>query len=419
MTYLAFLYFFLLTLMHFFKNNKRADLPFLIMLMYTINSFLSIFVDKYNMLGLNYHPSLLSTIVYCGLLTLCWLPFSRYSNLNINKVKAISNTKALKIVAWVSFLWFVIYLYLSKDTLQLVLTGGDMLALRGMIYKGESINVGQGLPVYLHIPFTLANCLFGCSWIFIFLAFFSKFIQKLPNKYFLLFLLTSLSGPLAGIVGVDRSKTTYWIISMVINFLFFSKFMTRKQRTWVMSVLAIFVTGGLIYIANLTTARFDDYDSVAGLSGSLSGVLVYLGQSYINFCYFFDTFTPPYHTLAIIFPSFYYFVLGDDLVGGTVLQAHWDLLTGYSTGVFYTFMGHIMIFAGFFVLVVFCVLYSTISNSILKRNVLKGGTLHSLFMYQALASVMALGLFGHYYASYILTFSLVFFYCFTKYLSKY
>lgn len=405
--------------MHFFKNNKRADLPFLIMLMYTINSFLSIFVDKYNMLGLNYHPSLLSTIVYCGLLTLCWLPFSRYSNLNINKVKAISNTKALKIVAWVSFLWFVIYLYLSKDTLQLVLTGGDMLALRGMIYKGESINVGQGLPVYLHIPFTLANCLFGCSWIFIFLAFFSKFIQKLPNKYFLLFLLTSLSGPLAGIVGVDRSKTTYWIISMVINFLFFSKFMTRKQRTWVMSVLAIFVTGGLIYIANLTTARFDDYDSVAGLSGSLSGVLVYLGQSYINFCYFFDTFTPPYHTLAIIFPSFYYFVLGDDLVGGTVLQAHWDLLTGYSTGVFYTFMGHIMIFAGFFVLVVFCVLYSTISNSILKRNVLKGGTLHSLFMYQALASVMALGLFVHYYASYILTFSLVFFYCFTKYLSKY
>lgn len=404
--------------MHFFKNNKRADLPFLIMLMYTINSFLSIFVDKYNMLGLNYHPSLLSTIVYCGLLTLCWLPFSRYSNQNINKVKAISNTKALKIVAWVSFLWFVIYLYLSKDTLQLALTG-DMLALRGMIYKGESINVGQGLPVYLHIPFTLANCLFGCSWIFIFLAFFSKFIQKLPNKYFLLFLLTSLSGPLAGIVGVDRSKTTYWIISMVINFLFFSKFMTRKQRTWVMSVLAIFVTGGLIYIANLTTARFDDYDSVAGLSGSFSGILVYLGQSYINFCYFFDTFSPPYHTLAIIFPSFFYFVLGDDLVGGTVLQAHWDLLTGYSTGVFYTFMGHIMIFAGFFVLVVFCVLYSTISNSILKRNVLKGGTLHSLFMYQALASVMALGLFGHYYASYILTFSLVFFYCFTKYLSKY
>ena len=405
--------------MHFFKNNKRADLPFLIMLMYTINSFLSIFVDKYNMLGLNYHPSLLSTIVYCGLLTLCWLPFSRYSNHNIHKVKAISNTKALKIVAWVSFLWFVIYLYLSKDTLQLVLTGGDMLALRGMIYKGESINVGQGLPVYLHIPFTLANCLFGCSWIFIFLAFFSKFIQKLPNKYFLLFLLTSLSGPLAGIVGVDRSKTTYWIISMVINFLFFSKFMTRKQRTWVMSVLAIFVTGGLIYIANLTTARFDDYDSVAGLSGSFSGILVYLGQSYINFCYFFDTFSPPYHTLAIIFPSFFYFVLGDDLVGGTVLQAHWDLLTGYSTGVFYTFMGHIMIFAGFFVLVVFCVLYSTISNSILKRNVLKGGTLHSLFMYQALASVMALGLFVHYYASYILTFSLVFFYCFTKYLSKY
>ena len=405
--------------MHFFKNKKRADLPFLIMLMYTINSFLSIFVDKYNMLGLNYHPSLLSTIVYCGLLTLCWLPFSRYSNQNINKVKAISNTKALKIVAWVSFLWFVIYLYLSKDTLQLALTGGDMLALRGMIYKGESINVGQGLPVYLHIPFTLANCLFGCSWIFIFLAFFSKFIQKLPNKYFLLFLLTSLSGPLAGIVGVDRSKTTYWIISMVINFLFFSKFMTRKQRTWVMSVLAIFVTGGLIYIANLTTARFDDYDSVAGLSGSFSGILVYLGQSYINFCYFFDTFSPPYHTLAIIFPSFFYFVLGDDLVGGTVLQAHWDLLTGYSTGVFYTFMGHIMIFAGFFVLVVFCVLYSTISNSILKRNVLKGGTLHSLFMYQALASVMALGLFGHYYASYILTFSLVFFYCFTKYLSKY
>ena len=176
---------------------------------------------------------------------------------------------------------------------------------------------------------------------------------------------------------------------------------------------------GDLYIANLTTARFDDYDSVAGLSGSFSGVLVYLGQSYINFCYFFDTFTPPYHTLAIIFPSFFYFVLGDDLVGGTVLQAHWDLLTGYSTGVFYTFMGHIMIFAGFFVLVVFCVLYSTISNSILKRNVLKGGTLHSLFMYQALASVMALGLFGHYYASYILTFSLVFFYCFTKYLSKY
>lgn len=418
MTYIAFLYFFVLTNMHFFKNGKRMDLPFLIMLMYTIISFLSIPVDRLNLLGLNYHPSLFATVVYCGLLTLCWLPFSRYSNLNINNVRPISNTKILKAIAWVSFFWFIINLYLSKDTVQLVLTGGDMLELRGMIYRGESIDVGQSLPTYLHIPLTLANCLFGCPWIFIYLAFFSKFIQKLPNLYFLLFLLTSLSGPLAGIIGVDRSKTTYWIISMAINYFLFAKFMTQKQRTWVLALLALFATGGLLYLATLTSSRFENFDSAAGLSGSLSGVLVYLGQSYINFCYFFDNFIPPYHTLAIIFPSFYYFILGDDLVGGTVLQAQWDLLTGYTTGVFYTFMGQIMIFAGFFALVVFCVLYSTISNSVLRKNVVKGGTMHSLFMYQALASVMALGLFVHYYTDYVLTFSLVFFYCFTKYLSK-
>lgn len=412
MTAIPFIYFFALALCQLRNNMNRVDLAFVIAVMYGISGFLSIFVEKMNLTGLNYHPSLIATIVYCVLITICWYPLSKHSNLSIRNVKPIDNPKLLQIVTWVSFIWFIFFLYLSFDRIIMVING-DMYTLRSLIYSGDGVITGHKIPFFINVPYVLCRLLFGCPWIFVFLSFFCKFVQKLPDRYFYILLIVSLSGPLEGVIFVDRSKTTYWIISVGVNYLFFYKYMSHKQRKGITILLAILCILCFVYLSLVTTSRFEDYES--GVQG---GLVYYLGQSYIYFTYFFDNFTPPYKTFAIFMPSFYHFILGDELVGGTVLQREWDERTGFSTGVFYTYMGHIMIFAGFLTLVIVCCLYNFVANKILKRIKTDDSTIYTLFMYQAISSVLSLGVFVHYYASYTLTSSLIFFFFFIKKLAK-
>jgi hypothetical protein len=114
--------------------------------------------------------------------------------------------------------------------------------------------------------------------------------------------------------------------------------------------------------------------------------------------------------LGIIFPFIGRYVFGLE-TGGVIIQEQMTLATGYNCGVFYTFIGQIIMGAGQVVAMVFCFIYSLTSFSILPRVTRKSGAnISSLFLYFALASVLLLGLFVHYYTSPYITFSLFFFF---------
>lgn len=177
----------------------------------------------------------------------------------------------------------------------------------------------------------------------------------------------------------------------------------RKLLTFAMVVVGALVA----YLAVMTIARFGDRDYGSDITGTQGGLISYLGQSYINFCVYFDKFEPPFSHFGIIFPFTYQFILGIPS-GGVVIQQLMRELTGFETGVFYTFIGHIIVGAGKTVAIIFCMVYTLISlivTSRLTRH--RAVAADQMYLYFALASVMYLGLFGYYYSSSGTTFGLV------------
>ena len=411
MTAIPFIYFTLLSCWLYLRR-RELDMAVAISMIYAVSGFFTILYEDLNLRGFdtrNYEVSLFPTILYCTLLTMCLLPFIMFSNRRIAEIKPVRNVRLLKITAWAAFIWFVISALLSLPLFILMLTS-DMAEMRGAIYRGEGEDSFMiFLPPYIRMPLALTNLAFGCYWIFVFLAFYCLLIQRLPIKYFWLFIIASLSGPWIGILGADRSRSTYWIISVVITYLFYRPFMSAKLKRIITSIMLILIGTTAVYLSMMTVSRFDKSDD-----GAFGAIIDYLGQNFVNFCYFFDTFDSPWTTLSLIFPFTSQYILGEQIVGGAPIQEHLTDLTGKELGVFYTFIGHIMVSAGRAIVIVWCIVYMVLSTHILRKYKRRTVSLHTAFCYMLLASVVYLGLWVFFYSSPSLTFSAVCFLVLTK-----
>ena len=403
-------------------NNKRFDFATIISFLFAICGLFSILIDEFGLRSettVDYIISPTSSFVYCILITINLLPFIIFSNnkIELGTIKKIDNEILLKILAYIAFFWFVLIVIFSLSAAYRVLTG-DIAELRADIYQGlYSGQYMNMLPSYLRLPMVPLNYLFGCHWTLQFMAFFSLYIQKLPKKFFWLFLIPSLSGPWFSILGVDRSGTTYWVISFFFIFVFFKPFMNRIQRKGMIKVMSILVILILSYIAFVTDSRFNER-GYNGVSGNVGGVINYLGQNYINFCYFFDTFDSPLKSLSIIFPFIYRNIFGDDMVGGVVMQQYLTFRTGITTGAFYTYLGQILICAGHVATIMFCFVYSLVSwRSIrfVRKRIYEPSM---VYIYITLSSIIFLGLFVHFYSDFLRTFSVVAFFVIIKLLGS-
>lgn len=408
-----FIYFSSIAIWQFFRNRKRIDIGVLIASIYAVSGFFSILAQEYNLLYYNYKVSFMATIVYCLLLTINLYPFIKYSHIGISNFKPLNNPKPLKILAWVAIIWFVVCIIFSFNHLLRVITG-DMNEMRAAIYAGHGETSWMiRLPWYLRNVITPLNLIFGTPWILIILAFFSKYVQKLPIKYFIFFFIAALNGPISGIISVDRSAVSYWILSLLGIYLLFLPLIPSKHKKYLNSFLIIVIFSLIAYLGAMTISRFGDRD-MGRISGTYGGIIEYLGQAYPNFCYFFDEFTPAFSNLNLIFPFLAQYVFGEEIVGGVNLQQAMDLKTGVKTGVFYTYLGQIRIFCGMFMMFLYCFVYSIFSNMTLQRIKNTYFSLFSIYSYFGLASIMLLGLFGYYYSSPLRTFSVIFILLFTK-----
>lgn len=414
-----FVYFSMLFLV-FYSRNRKIDLASYTALIYAVSSFFSILIDFYRLRGfdtLNYDISFEATFVYCSLLTLCIIPISLYSNAKIKYIEPIKNVRFLKGFAWLCAIYFVFNLLMSLSDIIFILTS-DMGELRNLLYKDEFSAgwIGRLNPI-LRLPFALMNMLMGCPWIFMLLGFFSFFIQKLPVKYMLLFFIGSLSGPLSSIIGVDRSGMAYYLISLGASYLIFTPYMDKSQKRKITIALGILVAFIILYLTTLTNSRFEERDG-GQLSGSIASLVSYFGQSFINFCYYYDTFKTPDPSLQLIFPFTYQYFIGTEHLGAVGIQEYLTLITGKFTGVFYTFLGHISLTAGNAVMIIYCLVLFIISILLLNRRRKSVINLKQLFFYYLFASVIFLGIFTHHYAHSSKTFSVIAFSFIISYLIK-
>ena len=410
MVAVPFVYFSILLLYHLRKTKWHFDIASFILALYALSAFFSILIDFFDLRSLDtsaYRISFTATFVYCGLITLCTMPFLNNSNLRILKIEPIQKSGVLKFFAVVAFLFVFINFYFSFDNIVRVVTSADMVDVRSDYYLGEEADTWMSkLPFAARLPFIPLNLISGCSWIYIFLAFYCSVIQKLPSQYSLMYFFASINGVIGNINIGGRSSMVYWLISAIVVFMFFMPYMNKKYKRKFGGLFIGIASLFVIYLAAMTISRFGERDAgdVSGTDGSL---ISYMGQSFINFCYFFDNFDCPMPTLQIIFP-FTYKLIGYPIQGSVAVQQVLSSLSGKELGVFYTFIGQIMTTTNNFIGILYCVILFLISYNVTRR--VKHGVvnLRQSYLYMLCGSVLFMGLFGHYYASALTSFSMVF-----------
>jgi len=417
MIYIPFIYFSGIAYLAY-KRNHRFDIATLIACIYAISGLFSILMMSDGQIEPKVMNCIdpISTFVYCFLLSFVLFPFINNSNSLVNEIRPLRNEKLLKILAWAAFIWFLILVVFSFSQFKTVITG-DMGEMRSEIYNGTFENKWfTNLPRIIQLVLLPFNMLFGCPWILAFFAFFSRYIQKLPIKYFLFFFLASISGPWNGILGVDRSAMTYWVIAVFALYLFFLRFMSREQKKGMNLFLMLTVVLAGLYLVVITVSRFSagNFDD---LERSNSSVHAYLGQVFPNFCYFLEDFSCPWKTLGIIFPFINQYVFGG-ITGAVSIQQHIESLTHIDTGLFYSFIGQIVIAAGIPVAVLYCIFINRLSSFFLRPFHNHRITCLTAFYFMLFSSVMFLGVFLGYYTIPARTFSVVAFIILIRYMER-
>lgn len=355
-------------------------------------------MDRYELRNtqfINYDISKEAAFAYCSLITFCVIPFIIYSNLKIYSIKQINNDSLLKFIAWLSFFFFIFYSVMSTDIILKILTG-NIGEMRSNHYAGLGEEKWfNNYPFLIKYPVLFLNLLTGSPWIFQFLAFFSISIQKLGSKYGLLFLCSSLIGIVRNITDAGRSDVVYWLIGLGACYVFFKPWLNNSQWKSIRRIILLLILLEVFYFFTATSSRFDDvnYGNVSGTEG---GFIVYAGQSYIYFCYFYDNFNCPIPTLEVIFPYIYH-ILGIAVGGIVPLQELLSLKTGFRLGVFYTFIGQILVTSSFQVALFYCVVITFLSLVVCRKVKNIKINVFISFLYLLFASVLFLGLFSHYY----------------------
>jgi len=329
------------------------------------------------------------------LLTLTIWPFYKLKSEKIISIK-LGNHKLFKRIVYLFFICFLLILFTSYETIQIVLRG-DFAELRSILYKGGSISELSPIQSFFNPVLIIANILGGSSIIMLLFYFYSISFLNNSKLFNTILLLSSTTIVLIGILGVDRSKPIYWIISYGFVITLFWRYFTKERKKKIIrtSILIISVLG--IYVLAITISRFGD--RVAGTEG---GIISYAGQSFINFCFFYDNVDFKEFSLQRILPLFYKLFVENGIEGSGELNAYIKLKTGIRTSVFSTYIGDILVASGKAVTISFCLFISLISNKYVNR--INNNTNNTINFYQVivlfcLSSIPLLGLFTHFYAN--------------------
>lgn len=408
-----FIYFTVLLWHHLQKNRWKFDIASFILVVFSSSSFFSILIDVFGLRSLDtvhYSITPFACFCYLGLITMCIWPFMFYSDLSFKLILPVKKRFALilKIGAWVISFYFFFNLFMSWNAITDVVLSDDLNQMRKQ--HGTEMAEDSWLASYpplVRLPFVVLNMIGGCPWVFIFLAFYCLITQKLKFVYFILFIIASFNGIIGNLIDAGRSAIAYWIMSFIACYIIFSKYMNNNQKKALKRTFIVIGIFAVLFLAAVTIARFG-YRDAGEVSGTEGGLISYFGQTYINFCYFFDEFTCPLPSLQIVFPFTSKLIMGNSFIAVTDLQELISLSSGKEIGVFFTFLGHIMVTSNNIVMIIYAVLLFFISMSLVRRTKNKSVKLSTCYFYYLYSSVIFLGIFTHYYGGSTRNFSVAF-----------
>jgi hypothetical protein len=353
------------------------------------------------------------TFWYCFLLTLSIIPFSLFNLSKRLEFTPIRNVLLFKSIVWIMFALFLLYIYTFSSDIYAALTG-NVVETRLMAYgiNDNSLSISN-TPFYIRYPLLFFLSLVSGIWPVIFLAFYATLLPNLPKRYPFLLLMISFSTPLYAFRQFDRSATIYWLISFVAIYIVFRKKIPDYYNAFILRLAFFLIIGCFIYLGKTTIQRFEDQQI-----GTWGSICRYSGESFVNYCRFYTNYRIYKEEWGSVFPVTVQLLTGirQTSVG---LQREVSKFTSLDSNVFYTFMGMIMIGLGQFKSIIAVFLYNIASFLILlKMQYFRFINSYSLYIIFYLASVVFLGLFGHFYANGSCSLSALFFFFLFRFIIK-
>lgn len=361
--------------------------------LYGISALASIPVFYQDLIGMNYGTTLrtiglVPTVLYCTLLTLTILPFS---NMNAEKIKTIECPKPwlFKTVSWILIFTFFCTVLVYLGDIRKIFAIGDLKMVRDMVYHNESVAAKiTGIRYILALPDTLFSALGMVA-----IPFFLYSLCFCHNKWWFngLLLLASTTAIVKSILIAGRTQTIYWIFTFVACYLFFSPMMKASHKHAIRILFTTLFSIVLLFFAAITAAR---YSNVAQYAVQM--LLLYIGEPFVEFCYFWDFFQSPDISFQRLLPFTHQFILGKD-IDLSLYRAHVTAKSGLFIGVFFTFLGDLLIDIGRFGMMVYVILYHITTRLLLRRKDPQVMPFHQILLWLMLILLPLEGLFYYSY----------------------
>lgn len=389
MIFIPFIYFSLL-LFYILKTKKTFNLCALLVSTYVISSFFSIIIDYKGLYGVagsvKASIELFPTLMYCLLITVSILPFNKVKPLNRGYLVPIKNIPLFNYIIYFYILIFVLFLYFFGLEIFNRLKDPDLAALRLAFTKGED---DLGFSKYYGIERIIARIIFIFASSAMFLQvfyFYSIAFLKKSNRFNITVLFLSSMPILLSILSMDRSKLVFWLMSYGAIAVFFWTSIQSKNKRKIKVNLIAFLSIILVYFSIITIARYGEHDIGAGNS-----LIIYAGQSFNNFCLFYNNLHPNNLSFDRITPVLSYIFESKTINKDFIINNQID------TNVFASFIGNMIKEIGFYGSVIYTSLFSIITLILFRKN--KSYDITKIFLIVILMYIPYFGVFGLYYST--------------------
>ncbi len=383
---------------YFWQKHRTYDVAAYISTLYTITSLCCVlmiaggFLNKQGggVLVDGYEPELgvIPTFLYCGLITLTILPFSF---IRPEKMERISNVHRWVLYGFTAFIVLqgIIMYYLVGDSVTDLLNG-DFKFLKDSHYAGQ-ISPADAKMLTMPMPVQAMFLLSFMTLLALPLFFYYTCVEKHSLWLTTPLLAVSISPILRGVIMADRTEIIYYGLMFFFCLVFFQRFITKRVRNFFLAASLPVLAVGFTYIIAVSASRFENEEEGAG--GSM---LEYAGQSYVNFCYFYDNHNRELYYLEREFPIVSYFVFKNQYID---TKDERTAREGFFVGVFASHIGSWMLDTGVIGAILISLLFTLLTCLVIKRYNRAEFDIAEVLMLFALGSVPTFGIFYYRYYS--------------------
>ena len=377
------------------KKHESIDLSVYISFLFAFTSLCCILMVELGFLSSNggvlydgWEPDFefLPTILYCGMITITILPFSL---IRTEKIETINNVHRITLYAFTLLILIqgILMFYLVGE-FMFELLNGDFKFLKDTHYAGN-ISPADAKMLTMPLPFQLLYLTSFMTLLGLPLFFYYSCIEKKSLWFTLPILIISISPILRGMLIADRTEIIHYGLMFFFCLVFFHKFITKKIRNFFIAASIPVLAIGLTYFIAVSASRFENEEG--GTEGNL---LEYAGQSYANFCYFYENHNPDLFYIERELPVTSFFLLKSQYVD---TKEERTAKEGFFIGVFASHVGSWMLDTGIAGSISICILFALICCLIIKTYNRTVFDIADVLMIFSLGAIPTFGIFYYRY----------------------